>query len=259
MILQSILQHKRKEIEVRKETVSISQLKSRCCRTEGTSLADALKRPGVSLIAEVKKASPSAGIIRNDFNPVEIALDYQQGGAAAISVLTDERFFQGADAYLTAVKQAVVLPVLRKDFIIDEYQLYEAKAIGADAVLLIAACLSPADMEQLLKIADSIGLEALVEIHSVPEWHQVKHLPIALVGVNNRNLQTFEVHLENSLLVKRELPDTVVTVSESGIHTHDDVRCVAQAGFDAILVGEELMRAPSVTACISSLLKGDTA
>lgn len=208
----------------------------------------------IKLIAEVKKASPSAGLIREDFDPVVIAKTYEAHGASCISVLTDESYFQGHLDYLRDVRQAVNLPVLRKDFIIDSYQLVEARAAGADAVLLIAECLMPAELARLHAEARELGLTPLVELYDPTNLQTVFDAGATLIGVNNRNLHTFEVDLEHTLRLREQVPDQCVLVGESGIKTHADVRRLEAAGVDAILVGESLMREPDIGRAVVALL-----
>jgi len=202
----------------------------------------------------VKKASPSAGVIRPDFDPVEIARQYQAAGAAAISVLTDEQYFQGSLAYLTEVRRAVSLPVLRKDFIIDPYQVYEARAAGADAILLIAECLPAGELMDLMILAASVKLTCLVEVHGMDSLMQVRsligfpHAAYSLLGINNRNLATFEVDVSNTTRLAEMVQDRRTLVSESGIRTRDHVRRLRAAGVNSVLIGETLMRSDDIPA-----------
>jgi len=206
-----------------------------------------------AIIAEIKKASPSAGVIARAFDPVRIARAYQQGGAAALSVLTDEEFFQGSLADLMAVRTHVELPVLRKDFTISEFHVIEAAAHGADAVLLIAAILSAEQIRQLQLLAAQYRMDALVEVHDEEDLVKALAAGAQLIGVNNRNLHTFEVSLETSLRLAEKIPDGVVKVSESGIQSSEDIRRLQQAGFQAFLVGEHLMRSPDPRAALEQL------
>lgn len=196
-----------------------------------------------AVIAEIKKASPSKGVLRADFRPAEIARAYEQGGAACLSVLTDVDFFQGSDHYLVEAREACRLPVLRKDFIIDPYQIYEARAIGADCILLIAACLSDAQMRELAHLAVSLGMDVLVEVHDAAELARVLPLNLPLVGINNRNLRTFETRLETTLDLLPQIPKDRIVVTESGIHTRDDVARMRAHGVHTFLVGEAFMKA----------------
>ena len=215
----------------------------------------ALDVPGeIRLIAEVKKASPSAGVIREDFDPVAIAGAYEAHGAACISVLTDGPYFQGQLADLQAVRAAVGLPLLRKDFILDEYQLLEARAAGADAVLLIAECLDDCNLRKLFGVAVDLGLTPLVELYEPENLSRVLDAGATLIGVNNRNLKTFEVDLDHTIRLRDRVPDQCLLVAESGIRTRTDVVRLQAAGIDAILVGETLMRQPDVGRAVDALL-----
>ena len=208
----------------------------------------------VSLIAEVKKASPSKGLIRADFDPVAIATAYATSGASCISVLTDEHFFQGHLDYLKAVRSAVNVPLLRKDFILAESQVYQARMAGADAVLLIAECLDPAELKDLHDLIVELGMTPLVELYEEKNIEAVLACQPKLVGVNNRDLKTFEVDLMHSIRVKAHFPDTVAFVSESGIFTNEDVQLMQANDVDAILVGESLMRNEDIGAAVKRLL-----
>ena len=197
-------------------------------------------RPAV--IAEIKRASPSEGVIRFDFDPAAIAESYRRAGAACLSVLTDERFFKGADAHLGEVRGAVDLPILRKDFTIDPYQLYEARALGADCVLLIASALEATRMAELDELAGELAMDVLVEVHDHTELESALALGPRLVGINNRDLHTFETRLDTTLELLADIPDDVTVVTESGIHTPEDVRRLRAAGVEAFLVGTAFMR-----------------
>ena len=215
----------------------------------------ALAKPGpIRLIAEVKKASPSAGIIRSDFDPVAIARIYEAHGASCLSVLTDEPFFQGRLEYLEAVRAEVAIPVLRKDFILDSYQLLEARVAGADAVLLIAECLDDCNLRKLHNEAIELGMTPLVELYDPENLDRVLEAGATLIGVNNRDLRTFQVDLEHTLRLRPRVPDHCVMVSESGVKSHADVQRLEAAGVDAILVGESLMRQPDIGATVDQLL-----
>ena len=208
----------------------------------------------LGLIAEVKKASPSAGVIAADFDPVEIAKQYEAAGADCISVLTDEQFFQGHLSYLTRIRQATALPCLRKDFIIHEVQLYEASVAGADAVLLIVAALEQARLEHLYAVAETLQLEVLVEVHTEEELFRALDLGTRLLGINNRNLTTFEVDLATTEKLSEEVPESVLLVSESGLKTRADTQRVFDCGCNAILVGEALMRTGDIAAQVAEML-----
>jgi indole-3-glycerol phosphate synthase len=208
----------------------------------------------IRLIAEVKKASPSKGVIREDFQPVEIARTYEAHGAACLSVLTDVEYFQGSLDYLSAVREAVGLPVLRKDFILDPYQVYEARAAGADGVLLIAECLDDCGLRSLHRLIMDLGMAPLVELYEPANLPRVLEAGATLIGVNNRNLHTFEVDLEHSMRIRRLVPEECVFVSESGIAGRAEVERLEAAGVDAILVGESLMRQADIGAAVDRLL-----
>lgn len=210
--------------------------------------------PGIGLIAEVKKASPSAGIIRADFNPVHIARTYEASGAACLSVLTDEKFFQGHLDYLRAVRQAVSIPVLRKDFVIDPYQVLEARVAGADAILLIAECLDEATLNELYASIVSYGMTALIEIYEPSNLDRVLALHPPLVGVNNRDLRSFVTDLDQTLRIQPRVPAGTLLVSESGIRTRADVDRLKSHGVGAILVGETLIRSADIGAAVRELL-----
>ena len=199
--------------------------------------------PGLAIIAEAKKASPSKGVIQPDFDPVRIACNYHQGGAQAISVLTDVDFFQGSLEYIPLVRAAVPLPVLRKDFLIDPLQIEEAHAVGADAILLIAAILTTRQLREYRQQAESLGMDVLVEVHNEPELASALDAGSRLIGVNNRNLNDFSVSLETTFRLRRLVPDGIPVVSESGISTIEDIRRLKAAGVKAALIGESLMRA----------------
>ena len=209
---------------------------------------------GLALIAEVKKASPSAGVIAADFDPVKIAREYEAAGAHAVSVLTDEQFFQGHLRYLKNVREAIALPCLRKDFTIHEVQIYEAAVAGADAILLIVAALDDALLRRLYETAETCQLDALVEVHTMEELDRALDIGARLIGINNRDLTTFEVHLETTERLSEEVPDDVILVSESGLKTGVDTQRVYDCGCDAILVGEALMRTGDIAAQVSAML-----
>ena len=256
-ILEKILSHKADEVAYRMRHKRLSGLQSQAddmppCRGFYQGLKDvAQTRPAV--IAEVKKASPSKGVICKHFVPAEIARSYQDGGAACLSVLTDEHFFQGHDKYLIAARAEVSLPVLRKDFTIDRYQLYEARALGADAILLIVAALPKNQCLDLAAEAEEIGLDVLVEVHNSEEMGTALQTGSPLIGVNNRNLHTFETDLDNSIRLKQDLSDAHLLVAESGIHTRSDVQQLQTAGIKAFLVGEAFMRAPNPGLALAEL------
>jgi indole-3-glycerol phosphate synthase len=256
MILDDIIAHKKEELAETKRRTPLDELKQRIADAGPTRGFGKALSPGadIRLIAEVKKASPSKGVIREDFDPVKIAEVYQESGAACLSVLTEKQFFQGDLAYLGLIRKHVDLPLLRKDFIIDEYQIHEARAFGADAILLIAACLERGRMQDYLGIAAGLGLDVLVESHTYKELDKSLLAGAMLVGINNRNLMTFEVTLQTTLDLLKDIPDDRVVVSESGIRTRDDVVMLQKAGVDAILVGESLMREKDIGRKVKDLL-----
>ena len=256
MILDEIVAHKKEELAATKRQTPFSDVRSRAKDAGPTrGFGGSLAVPGdIRLIAEIKKASPSKGVIRDDFDPVAIARIYEESGASCLSVLTEKRFFQGSLEYLGRIRNAVALPLLRKDFIIDEYQIHEARAAGADALLLIAACLEQQQLEDFLGIARLIGLDALVESHTYAELSKSLRAGAMLIGINNRDLTTFTVSLQTTLDLIRDIPDDCTVVSESGIRTRDDVVKLHQAGVDALLVGESLMREKDIGKKVKELL-----
>ncbi|MFV8781092.1 indole-3-glycerol phosphate synthase TrpC [Microbulbifer sp. SA54] len=248
-ILKTIVERKWQEIAERKQQVSLDEIQQRAlqqppCRGFVGAIEAKRNAGEAAVIAEIKKASPSKGVIREDFIPAEIATSYEKGGAACLSVLTDVDFFQGADEYLQQARNAVRLPVIRKDFIVDPYQVYEARAIGADCILLIAACLDDAKLKELNDLAIELGMDVLVEVHDRVELERALQLPNRLIGINNRNLHTFEVQLETTFKLLDLIPDDRIVVTESGIHTTDDVAAMRGHNVDTFLVGEAFMREP---------------
>lgn len=255
-ILDKIVATKREEIRRAKESVPEVELRRRLAGAPPVrDFFGGLAAPGpIRLIAEVKKASPSKGVIRADFQPVEIARTYQRHGAASISVLTDQRFFQGSLEYLREIRAAVDLPLLRKDFVLDLYQVAEARAAGADAVLLIAECLDNHTLRTLHDEITVLGMTPLVELYEADNLPRVLDIGARLIGINNRNLRTFEVDLEHTLRLVRQIPADRVVVGESGIRTHADAKRLESAGVRAMLVGESLMREPDIGAAVDRLL-----
>ena len=259
-ILDRIVEAKAVRLEAAKRRTTLQELIERAAERSSTrirhSLTDALARAdSVNIIAEIKQRSPSKGIIRDEFDPVSIAEAYAGAGAAALSVLAEEDFFGGSLDHLEAIRSRVALPLLRKDFIIDEYQLYESVLAGADAVLLIVAMLEDELLESLIKLAGRLELDALVEVHSTDEMKRAIRAGAAIIGVNNRDLTTFAVDLETSIDLARLAPKGAVLVSESGIHSGSDIRRLKSAGFNAYLVGEHLMRAPDPGAALGQLIR----
>jgi indole-3-glycerol phosphate synthase len=258
VILDTIVVHKQEEVKIQKSQLPLSELRQTLRDSPPTrDFKAAISMPGqINLIAEVKKASPSKGIIRDDFDPIAIAQIYQSSGAAAISVLTDEWFFQGSLSYLTAIREATSIPLLRKDFIIDEYQIYQACAAGTDAILLIAAILELETMQTFLNIAHSLDLDCLVEVHTESELRKVLDTDAQIVGINNRDLKTFQTNLNTTAQLRKLIPQDKVVVSESGIHSRQDVKMLQECGINAILVGESLMRSADINAKVKELMEG---
>jgi indole-3-glycerol phosphate synthase len=254
-ILDKIVASKRREIEEARHRLPVRELETRLANAPAVrDFQAALQKPGeIQIIAEVKKASPSAGMLRADFDPVAIAQTYERHGAACISVLTDGPFFQGSLGHLSAIRSHVKIPLLRKDFILDRYQLLEARLAGADAVLLIAEILEREQLLQLLREAEELGLQALVELYDEVNLSRVIDSGARLVGINNRNLHTFVTHLEHTLELAARVPGEVCLVSESGIRDRIDIQRLAQAGVRAVLIGETLMCAPDIGAKLDEL------
>lgn len=261
-ILEEIVWHKEIEVDQRREKISLADLQRQALTAPPTRDFIATLKQGKTkpaLIAEVKKASPSKGVLREDFDPVAIALSYQQGGASCLSVLTDEKFFQGSFDNLAKIRGAVDLPLLCKDFVLYPYQMYLARVQGADAILLIAAILSDQDLQYFIKIAKALNIAALIEVHTLEELNRVLTLDgVTLVGINNRNLEDFSVDLQTtcSLLAAKgeEMRSRgIVVVSESGLHTRSDLNVVASAGAQAVLIGESLVQQPDPAVAIASL------
>ena len=246
-ILNTIIARKHEEIQQRSRVRSLEDLRARAraqAPARGFVRAIGAKHAvgEAAVIAEVKKASPSKGVIRPDFRPAEIARSYQAGGAACLSVLTDVDFFQGSNAYLAEAREACALPVLRKDFTVDPYQVYEARAIGADAILLIVAALEDGPMIEMAGLAMDLGMDVLVEVHDIDELERALQTDCELIGVNNRNLRTFEVSLDTTLALRNAVPRDRTWVTESGIATAGDVARMREAGVQTFLVGESFMR-----------------
>ncbi|MDI6784495.1 MAG: indole-3-glycerol phosphate synthase TrpC [bacterium] len=259
MNLDEIIAHKKLEVAERKQRVPLKELQRSLAtrqiipRDFATAIA---RKPGdkIKLIAEIKKASPSAGIIRADFDPNQIAEIYQNSGANAISILTDEKFFSGKLEYLAEVKPKVSLPLLRKDFIIDEYQIYESAIAGADAILLIVAALDDTQLRDFAQLAQKeVGLYALVEVHNQQELDRALKIEPEILGINNRDLQTFRVDLETTERLVKEIPKDCIIVSESGLKTRDDVLRMQSIGVDALLIGETLMKSQNISMKIKEL------
>ncbi|CAN4275598.1 TrpC Indole-3-glycerol phosphate synthase [Methylophilaceae bacterium] len=246
-ILNKILASKKTEVAASKLAVSLDQLQAQA-EAQGEprdfvgSIHKKVMANKAAVIAEIKKASPSKGVIREDFKPAEIAKSYEKAGAACLSVLTDEQYFQGSAAYLKQARAACTLPVLRKDFIIDEYQVFEARAMGADCILLIVAALELAQMQKLEALANELGMAVLVEVHDADELALALQLETPLIGINNRNLRTFEVSLQTTLDLLKIMPEDRFVVTESGIFTPEDVKLMMNNQVQGFLVGEAFMR-----------------
>ncbi|MDD1620155.1 MAG: indole-3-glycerol phosphate synthase TrpC [Methylococcaceae bacterium] len=247
-ILKTILAKKAEEVAHRKPNMPLELLRELAGTVQGPrgfyqALRGKAEAQKPAIIAEIKKASPSQGVIREDFKPVEIAVDYAMNGATCLSVLTDKQFFQGSEANLQMVREKCPLPVIRKDFMIDPYQIHESRALGADCVLLIAAALEDGLMKELADTATGLGMDVLVEVHDAAELERALKLDTKLIGINNRNLRTFEVSLQTTLELKNSVPADRLIVSESGIHTPDNVKLMMEQGIYTFLVGEAFMRA----------------
>lgn len=256
MFLDEILRYKKEEVRANKSVRALSELKAKIKDLPpALPFAPAISRTDtVSLIAEVKKASPSKGIIREDFDPVKIARIYEESYASAISVLTDKAFFQGDIEYLTRVREAVNIPVLRKDFVIDEFQIYETRVYGADALLLIAAILDKTQLAEYQHLASELGLESLMEVHTEKEIEKALDSDAKIIGINNRDLSTFDTDINTTRRLIKLIPDNRIVVSESGISTRDDILALKDQGVDAVLIGETLMKSDDIGKKIRELL-----
>ena len=249
-ILKKILAKKREEVARRQINTPLSLLQEIAGSVQGPrgfyqALRSKAAQQKPAIIAEIKKASPSQGVIREDFKPVEIAVDYAFNGATCLSVLTDKEFFQGSEANLQMVREKCPLPAIRKDFMIDPYQIHESRALGADCVLLIVAALEDAMLKELADTAIGLSMDVLVEVHDAEELERALVLNLPMIGINNRNLRTFEVSLQTTLTLKNQIPDDKLIVTESGIHSPDDVKLMQDNGIYTFLVGEAFMRAAS--------------
>lgn len=254
-ILEQLAQHAKYRTEQAKKAVSLPEIREQALSMPkgGFSFEKALQKPGISFICECKKASPSKGLIAPDFPYLQIAKEYEAAGADCISVLTEPKWFLGSDAYLREIAGAVSIPCLRKDFTVDEYMVYEAKVLGASAVLLICAILSGAQMKEYMAVCETLGLSALVEAHDEAEVEKALSAGARMIGVNNRNLKDFTVDTENSRRLRSMIPEGTLFVSESGVSGPEDVERLVQTGADAVLVGEALMRAPDKREMLSKL------
>lgn len=256
MILNKIANSTKKRVKLEKEKVPLEKMKDMAKNIDTNfdfTFEKALKKDGVSFICEVKKASPSKGIISSDFDYIKIAKEYEKVGASCISVLTEPEFFKGDNVYLKEIRSAVEIPLLRKDFIIDEYQIYQSKTLGANAVLLICALLDTKTIEQYIKVCNSLGLCAVVEVHDEKEVQSALSANARIIGVNNRNLKDFTVDINNSLKLRNLVPSDVTFISESGIKTAKDIEKLSQNAVDAVLIGEALMRAENKKEMLDNL------
>lgn len=257
MILDEICEQRQIQLNAEKKRISPEEMRH---LAESASLKpgfiEALSKSGLSCICEVKKASPSKGLIRPDFHPVELAKEYESAGADCISCLTEEHYFQGSSEYLKNIANTVNIPVLRKDFVIDEYQIYEAKYLGASAILLIAAVLEYSRIKSYFDLAHELGLDCLVEVHTPEEMQTVQKFNPKLIGVNNRNLKTFEVSLQTTAELAFLKQEGQLLVSESGIKNNQDMQTVQANGADAVLIGETLMRSENITGTLHALREG---
>ena len=254
-ILDEIAAYARERVSISKERLPYEEVKEKSLALPGRGniFKKALAKEELSFICECKKASPSKGVIAEEFPYLEIAKDYDAAGADAVSVLTDPKWFLGSDEYLKEISENVSIPCLRKDFVVDPYMIYEAKLLGASAVLLIVAILSEKELAEYLEICSEIGLDALVEAHDEAEIRTALSVSASIIGVNNRNLKDFSVDKENSLKLRKIIPNDVIFVSESGIETAEDIRYVREMGADAVLVGETMMRAADKKAKLNEL------
>lgn len=254
-ILADIVQHKQQEVAELRPRAALLEQQAHARKSRARGFAAALRKVNPAIIAEIKKASPSKGLLQHEFHPALNARAYEEGGAAALSVLTDKQYFQGELHDLEAARSAVELPVLRKDFTIDRLQIFEAAMHGADAVLLIAAILETTELRQFRETAASLGLDSLVEVHNPDELAKAIDSGAEIIGVNNRNLDTFEVSLETSLRLSYLLPSNVIRVSESGIHNRSDIDLLLGAGYSGFLIGEALMKAEKPAAALKLLMQ----
>lgn len=259
MILDEIALKTKLRVEENRKRKPLSELKSAvadCDCETGFPFEKALRREGLGFLCEVKKASPSKGVIAEEFPYVQIAREYEEAGADAISVLTEPFYFKGKDSYLKEIRKGVKLPLLRKDFTVDEYMIYEAKAMGADAVLLICSILSKGQLKEYLELAGSFGMSALVEAHDGGEIEMALEAGARIIGVNNRNLKDFTVDINNSLRLRPLVPENILFVSESGMKTAEDIRKLRDNGTDAVLIGEAFMRSRNRKEMLRSLKQG---
>lgn len=258
MFLQKIMESKRREVEERKALLPLSQLKGQLAECPPPlEFGRAIRSREPALIAEVKRSSPSKGRIREDFDPVAIARIYEKNGAAAVSVVTERRFFEGHDSFLRAIRESVQTPLLRKDFIFDPYQIYETRLLGGDALLLISRALERSQLKDFIDLASELGLSSLVEIHDEPDLEKAVAAEAGIIGINNRDLSTFTTDLEVSLRLAPLVPKGITVISESGIRSRRDIQRLRSAGIQGFLIGEVLMRAQDIEGRIQELLPGE--
>lgn len=252
MILDDIVEKRKEQLQREKDNIEPQDMKEMALNSKNKNhgFKEALKKSGLSVISEVKKASPSKGVIAEDFPYLAIAKEYEAAGASALSVLTEPYYFMGNDTYLKEIANQVQIPVLRKDFTVDEYMIYEAKVLGASAVLLICAILSDEELKRYAKVAQELGLSALVEAHTEEEVQRALNGKARIIGVNNRDLKTFTVDIHTSERLRRQVPQDIVYVSESGIKTPEDIRRLRENGTDAVLIGETFMRSEDKKAAL---------
>ncbi len=259
-ILKQITDYKKNEVHRLKKKQSIKDFEKKIIKIEEPrKFLDALITASIDkfgLIAEVKKTSPSKGIIRRDFNPEKIAMDYKKAGAACISVLTDQNFFHGKNEYLGNIKKIVDLPILRKDFIIDEFQIFESRFIGADCILLIVACLNDTELYDFYNIAKSLNMDTLIEVHNEDELQRALKLNPEMIGINNRNLKNMTVNLDTSLKLVKKIPNNILVVSESGFQNHSDLKLMEHYGIKNFLIGETFMKSKNIQLSVERILFG---
>lgn len=255
MILDDIVEKRKEQLQREKDNISLEEMKEMALASKNKNhgFKDAMKKEGLSVIAEVKKASPSKGLIAENFHPVETAQAYETAGAAAISCLTEEYYFKGASKYFADIRAKIEIPMLRKDFIFDEYQIYEAKVLGADAILLIAAILKEEEMKDFYRLAHKLGMDCLCEVHNEEELKKAVACQCDIIGINNRNLKTFEVDLQTTSKLADKIPYDAVLISESGMKTKEDFKNVRNQGADGVLVGETLMRSDNIQETLCEL------
>ncbi len=253
-VLKQICNDKRADVGIKKSLRDLNEIKDLAqSHPPARGFIKALQDKETALITEVKKASPSKGIIREDFDPVNIARIYEENGAACLSVLTEKKYFQGHDEYFIAIRNNVAIPMLRKDFMVDVYQIYESRAMGADSILIIMAALNDDEAAQFYETATALGMDSLFEVHDEDELNRALSLKPKMVGVNNRNLKTLDVDLETGLALARQIPDHILKVAESGLYGRDDLATFKAVGYGAFLIGESLMREDDIGAAVQRL------